>query len=121
MSASELTSVAHDLLVDPNYRQRAAQASRQMRARRHPAEVAADAMERLLLQARSGEQQQPLRSRTAYHMNFVQFYMLDVLFGLYTLLLSFCLIICYCVLRGFRLFKRLIILRMDSNMKSKSE
>lgn len=65
-----------------------------MHARKNPAEVAAEALERLI--AYGGNH---LRPNAAYSLNVVQFYMLDVLFALYLMLLIVIVIVGYCILR----------------------
>ena len=78
MEEEELEAIIRELLNVPDYRHRTLQVSRLMHARKIPAAVATDAMERLM--AFGGEH---LRPHSAYSLSFVQFYMLDVLLVLY--------------------------------------
>lgn len=99
-----LEELARKLLDEPEYRQRALQVSEQMRARKNPSEVAAEAIERLM--TLGGHH---LRSNAAYSLNFVQFYMLDVLLALFLMLLIIMLLAGCCLLRCLSFAARSII------------
>ena len=94
MDFDSLEAVARELLEMPEYHHHTLQVSRQMHARKNPASVAVDAMERLMA---SGGQH--LRPQAAYSLNFVQFYMLDVLLALYIILVTAAVVSCFCLNR----------------------
>ena len=96
MEEAEIEAIALELLYRPEYRHRTLQVSREMHARKNPAAIAADAMERLM--AFGGHH---LRPHAAYSLSFVQFYMLDVLLALYLMLLTVLMIAGYCLIRCF--------------------
>ena len=116
MDVDTLEVLARELLGVPDYRHRTLQVSRQMHARKNPAAVAADAMEQLM--AFGG---QHLRPHAAYSLNFVQFYMLDVLLALYLTLVIAILLFCKCLLSFVTCAAHNIFAQKDLRNKHKLE
>ena len=87
MNGIDLAALAKELLADRRYREKVRKISKIIHARKHPNDVAADAIEHVL---EFGSDH--LRPHASYQLNIIQFYMLDVLL-LLSILIIFLLMI----------------------------
>ena len=74
MNATELVAIAKEVFIDTRYRQRVRKVSKIIKSRKHPGEVAADAVEHVM--EYGADHLQPHGSLS---LNIIEFYMLDVL------------------------------------------
>ena len=92
MSGAEIAALGRELLEDKRYREHIQLASKMIKARKHPAETAADAVENILKCSSDH-----LRPNASYQLSFLPFYMLDILFALLTLTAVLVMVTFICV------------------------
>lgn len=113
---TELAAMAKEVLIDTRYRQRVGKVSKIMKSRKHPGEVATDAVEHVM---EFGADH--LRSYGSLSLNIIEFFMLDIFGLVFVLILGLLLIGIYifslllkCIWRmNFLLWKRGIKTKTD--------
>ena len=97
MNGTDLAALAKALLTDRRYQEKVRKISKIIQARKHPGDVAADAIEHVL---EFGTEH--LRPHASYQLNVIQFYMLDVLLLLYILIVFFIMITIFIIISGLK-------------------
>ena len=87
MTGPDIAKLGSELLTDERYHERVKLISKVIKARKHPAEVAADRVEEIL---QFGAEH--LRPHASIQLSFFQFYMLDVLFLLFAVIVAVVLV-----------------------------
>ena len=88
MTGLEIAKLGSELLADQRCYERVKLISKIIKARKHPAEMASDKIEEILLFGA-----EHLRPYASYQLSFLQFYMLDVLFVLFVVIVSVVLVL----------------------------
>ena len=115
MTGPDIAKLGSELLADERCHERLKLISKLIKARKHPADVAADRVEEIL---QFGAEH--LRPHASYQLSFLQFYMLDILFVLIAVIVTVVLVslmILSCLIRCFlaKCFKTFGKIRKSKN------
>ena len=97
MNASELAAISKKVLNDTRYRHRVRKISKIMKARKHPGDIAADAVEHVM---EFGADH--LRPNRSLSLNIIEFYMLDVIclvFFIIFVIVFIAVYLCICLIK----------------------
>ena len=114
MNGTEMASLAKEILNDKQYRHRVIKASKIIKSRKHPGEVAADAVEHVL---EFGTDH--LMPHGSLSLSIIEFYMLDILLLVFMSIFGLLFITIILFIFILRRFKRLVFGTFKTSIKTK--